>query len=310
MRIGSLKNYNYNSIYIKPCEYNRKSDNNSQSNKIISFKGSPLSKFYFSIFNANPLNRFKNFTIDEYLRLSQKDLSRLRSEYEAAWGGLGSLSELVHDATAICMKNSLDDRFGQDKYIVVPIGRSLSSIGKVLGYKIGEDNVKNIPMSTARRFVDESYLDQAEEELSRNAVRFVKYLESVGLGPDSIKTSGKNYIITDCCISGNSLKGAKSLFESPSVWGQNDNVHFIDVMDLLADNMEIESLGKLLNTANLRILLKSSLDNCRFKVYSFVSRCNSLSDTKFAAEFCPRVDDDMCNLFRFKLLDNEMSGRK
>lgn len=48
----------------------------------------------------------------------------------------------LHHFAAEAIKTVFDKEYGEGNYVVITVGRSLSSIGKMLAMKIGEENVK------------------------------------------------------------------------------------------------------------------------------------------------------------------------
>ena len=293
MQIQAISNYKVYSINKpSPVKQNSHSD-------FITFSGRDI--FIHSDKN-NILKKFKNFSINEYLRLSPQELQTLREEYITACADklpLYQRFEKIHDITASCMKNFFDGRFKNEKYIVIPIGRSLSSIGKVLGYKIGEENVKNIPLSDAKRFNYHNNLINASENGEIDC--FKKFLQSIGLDVSNVKNSNNKYILTDYTCSCYSLSGAKKLFQF--IFEQeNDKFFTFDITGFFEkldiNNPEIKLVKKYLET---------DLFSSKYKNFSFVNYCPNLKDTQNAIK---NIDEDLelVNLFRFKLLDNEMQN--
>ena len=97
---------------------------------------------------SKSFKKLGNFTIKEYKTLSEPEKQTLRGAYTEMTKRntlhYYKKDETMHNEIAENMKQYFDDKYGKNKYKVITIGRSLSSIGKVLGYKIGEKNVINI----------------------------------------------------------------------------------------------------------------------------------------------------------------------
>lgn len=203
-----------------------------------------------------------------------------------------------NDITANCIKDTLNNKYGEGNYIVIPIGRSLSSIVKNLGYKIGEDNVKLLPMSSAGRFLD---LEKCDEDFGI----LTDYLDSIGLSKDNVKKSDKQYIFIDYCCSGRSLQGAENLFKSNKMWGQLDNIHFENIMNLLPEpdqNKEIEGIPSVEFLKNLELDLLHS----RYKKYALVKDCPRLKYLNTAI-IDPNHYSYEKQVFYWKLLDKEFN---
>ena len=192
------------------------------------------------------------------------------------------------------IKKVLNDKLGIGNYIVIPIGRSLSSIGKCLGYKIGEDNVKSLPMSRGWRFLN---LEKCKEDFDA----FSKYLDSVGLSKEEVEKSNKHYVFIDYCCSGDSLRGVKNLFES-KICGHRDNVQFKNLFDFLPKELDykIDKFGTTFFED-----LEDRLKYGAFKKYSQVKECIFLADTEKKV-IKPEEYDLQTQVFYFKLLENEM----
>ncbi len=296
--------------------------NNPVENKNnISFSGIHYKDLVVNTFGLNPLKNFKNFSPAEYNTLSECSLSRLRKAYRKLESKDFFLYEgiaEIHDFAATAMQTVFDNRFGKNNYVVLPIGRSLSSIGKVLGYKIGENNVVNIPMSDARRFFTAPYYMQYQENLNKVTLldpidKFLDYLAKRNLSRKDIETSGKNYILTDYCVSGLSLEGAEQIFKSELVWGnKKKNIFAVDFLKLLdAVTYDKNSLPETLkNYPDIPSRLKNILFSSRYKPYSFVGSANFFYKMKDnSSEKIISVSDKATKLVWFHMLDYEMSNR-
>lgn len=242
-----------------------------------------------------PFDKLKNFNIAEYRQLSKAEINSINKMiYESFWLLYDEQKFFdylnYHNIAAASIKNKLESKYGVGNFVFIPIGRSLSSIGKCLGFKIGENNVKQLPMSGAYRFKN------MESNSRENFDIFNEYLSSIGLSKDKVQTSGKKYIFTDYCHTGASLYGAERLFKSEKVYGNLDNLEFINVKHLLSD---IQS-----------DIIQKKIDDCfynlEFKPYSLVQKCYSLLDTKNAV-IKPEEYTREAKYFYFKLLDNELA---
>ena len=207
-----------------------------------------------------------------------------------------------HEIITTGIKDKLNDRFGEGNYVVIPIGRSLSSVGKCLGYKIGEENVKQLPMSSAGRFM---YLEDCKEDFSL----FNKYINSIGLSKEDVKKLGKHYVFIDFVNSGRSLKGARHLFESDKVWGEHfDNVHFENVLKLLPEVPTELVKEDLFFGDTFAKDFKSMLMNGQFKKYSAVKDCPRFTYLEDAVIEPENYDTDRM-VFYWKFLDGELGKR-
>ena len=303
MQIGSITNINYSTgnYAIK------NSVNNYPRCNMISFEG--IKPNTLKQLSLNPLCKFNEFSIEEYKNLNKYEIKFLRFLYKNFVKVFDKKfyknAENLHQNAAQSIKKSLDKEFGEGKYVFIPIGRSISSIGKVLSYKIGAKNVKNIPMSSAHRFLHCNLQECLEYNgdykilneyiwKNDNVNVFKNFLDKIGLSEKNIDSSNKHYIVCDFCFSGTSLAGVKRLFESDFLFGKRDNIHYVNVADLVSDNVDCCTK------------LRQDLYESAFKRFSFVSNSHCLSKT------AKRIKDTKkesfaTRLFWFKLLDDAMT---
>lgn len=254
-----------------------------------------------------------DFSISEYKNLTQDEIDNINIVandhiynnkkwlfYDKAF--IKNLN--YHNMIANGIKDKLNNLYGEGNYVVVPIGRSLSSIGKCLGYKIGEDNIKLLPMSRAWRFLD------SEGFKGENFRALRKYLDSIGLSKKEVKTSGKQYIFMDYCYKGLSLKGTEALLKSDKIYGGLENIEFINIMQFLKDiKLEKQSDEFYLAKNTLKEDIETCFERSRFKQYSTVKECPRLSDINDSIKK-PEDYDFGSRIFLFKLLENEMKSPK
>jgi hypothetical protein len=242
----------------------------------------------------NPIWYFRNFSIEEYEKLSEKELQILRKEYyklKKEDKYTFDKIENVHERIATYIQKTLDKKYTPGNYTVIIIGRSMSSIGKVLGYKIGEENVINIPMSNARKFLDPEKIKEISQTKEMDS--FLKFLKHLGLSKEDVENSGKQYVLTDYCYTGFSLEGANCLLKS--IWENPKNLISKDFMMDWAIKNEQE-------------VILNDFARSEFKFLSFVSRCNNLG--KCAQSYInPLLEARKTKLTWFKLLDNEMLAK-
>ena len=257
---------------------------------------------------ALSLKKLNNFSIDEYKRLSQTDLDNinlLANEFIynrpcVNFDRTFNKKLQYHDIMANGIKKKFDSMYGEGNYVVIPIGRSLSSVGKCLGYKIGEDNVKPLPLSRAGKYLDlEECADEDFDSLN-------KYLKSVGLSKKEVEKSDKQYIFIDYCSSGRSLIGARNLFKSDKVYGNLSNVRFMNAMHVLKKT-ELDDPKDLFffESKNIYEDLERMFNYSHFKKYSLVDHCFKLNNMK-EGFVKPEYRNLESRIFLYKLLDNEM----
>lgn len=279
------------------CRFNLNEPKRMNSND-VPFTGMSrliLDKFVYKFYD--PLRKFSKYSIEEYNSLSERDLSILRQRYnyltESYRGGFYKNVEIIHDKSSEMIKASLDSKYGEGQYKVVTVGRSMSSIGKVLGYKIGEENVINIPMSSCQRYANPMYLEGLCQD-NKKLEPLKTFLESVGLGKEAVINSDKKLVLMDYCCTGDSLCGTKMLF---------DNLYDG------AENIVTENPLKLINDIELKRSLSRIFVSSSYKPYSFVNKARLLSEipTSFVDT---KMSKEEVKLVWFKLLDNEMINKK
>ena len=284
--------------YIKPVTIKSYNNTNKYQTNTPMFKAGITADTFIK--KQVPFDKLKNFTIAEYRQLSKSEINDINKMIDESFWILHDKQKFFdylnyHDLAGTSIKSTLERKLGVGNFVVIPIGRSISSIGKCLGYKIGEYNVKPLPMSRACRFVDMESANCKKE----NYDVLNSYLSSIGLSKEEVKTSGKQYIFMDYCHTGASLCGVKSLFKSEKVYGDLDNLEFINVHHLLLNIESKDLLEKLENEFYCQA----------FKDYSLVDKCHNLSNTKNAV-IKPENYTNEAKYFYFKLLDNEITKSK
>ena len=245
------------------------------------------------------LRKLGNFTISEYKKLTQEELDRIRklaNAYIDLKHNIYNIDIYNHDIVASGIRDELNRRFGEGNYVVISIGQSLSSICKCLGYKIGENDVKQLPMSSAYRFLN---MEKCKKE---DFDKFRQYLALIGLSKEEVKASEKQYIFMDYCFSRRSLKGVENLFKS-KIYGNLDNVQFIDIAEILKTIKPEQPKYEF--WPGIKTYADEILEKLRvgaFKRYSVVKGSHLLGNTKNAVI---KPDDFKLEprIFMFELLD-------
>jgi len=267
---------------------------NYKYNSYINYKGSPLRDKIITIMHLNPLRHFKNFSLEEYNKLNSREINTLRKRYNILKSkNIEYYNEIekLHNVLSGEMQKRFDSIYGKGKYTIIVIGRSLSSIGKVLGYKIGEENVKNIPMSSAQRYHSLRLAKEAEDKNKLDI--FLNFLKRINIGKEDIlKKDNHKYVIVDFCSSGFSLKAAFDFLTSKFVYGTTKNLCTDDV------------LNTCIKDAALKFQMQNIFHNHGLKKYSFVKKCQNIEDTPNSI-INPAKADNETKLFWFNLLDKE-----
>lgn len=262
------------------------------SNYIIKSKISALSKL-----NKINIEEYKSLTIIEKMILRKAFIIEAKGDRFS-----NPLLHLkLHNFASECIRQVFDKKYGVGNYIVIPIGRSLSSISKLLSFKIGEEHVKNIPLSNLQGV--DNYGNNPMEYFNKYADKaaYKKYLESIGLSRKNIESSNKKYILLDYTITGDSLKNAYKILTSDYFLGnKKNNITFASIKELLPSGNYQKEKERLL----------IDLSNQSYKNYSFVSRLNIINETNIKQSIdIENMSYDntikyIKKIFGFSLLDN------
>lgn len=297
-------------IYLPPA--------NNQKNTGISFcaKKTPETDFFELSYQARAkqvYSKLDKLTKEEYMSLTEAEKVFLRSENRLLReNGMAPLDRDIrlHNFAANAIQATFDRQYGKNNYVVITIGRSLSSISKALEIKIGEDKVKNIPLSAA----DELYTTGESLEDYERRIRsitelhgfdtFKQYLASIGLDKETIENSGKQYIIMDFAASGRSLAGAYTILTSNELLGNRKrNITTASMADITA-----------LTGNAIHPVLNQMLNACEFKKYSYVdnlhTKLENVSTASNYTQFGKKKEIQLKKLFGFMLLDEMYAGKK
>lgn len=151
------------------------------------------------------------------------------------------------------IKTVLDKTYGEGKYTVIAIGRSISSIVELLGH-MGVDT-KIIPLSGLRR----GNIDEISPESLHT---YKTFLVQKGLSKTNLaKNKDKTYILMDYTFYGRSIKKAEQLLKREELLGNAKNLISMPISDILGKDYSEMGFEKL-------------FEYCRFKDYSYVGKLN------------------------------------
>ena len=310
-------------IYNK-ANVSKTNSTNVKYNSEVNFNGRINKDIFVRLFKQSPIKKLKKFTTEEYLKLTEEEKNILRAKYnKLEETNPQPYKEILftHNFVSSCIKKGFDKRFGENNYVVIPIGRSLSSIGKSLEGKIGSDNVVNVPLSNAGRYSPYNNLSKEEYKKIYESIKedeglnnFLQFLEEHNLSKKDIESSSKHYILMDYCASGNSLKGAEQLFKSDLVWGsKNKNIHAVDIIEYLKkfDEKHLKTYKKEFFPERRSIvdgIEYSLIDSC-YKDYATIAKSRDLKDTiKASKEKLNSITTPKSTkLVWFKLLDSAIA---
>ena len=142
------------------------------------------------------------------------------------------------------VKTELDKKYGEKNYVVIAIGRSVSSIAELL--KVMGVETKNIPLSGLRK---KTVKDIPEDYLHT----YKSYLVQIGLSKTDLKNNpDKTYVIMDYSNSGKSLKRAEEMLKSDYLLGDAKNLTAIPINELLGKDYKKRKFEDLFNCSRFK----------------------------------------------------------
>lgn len=151
------------------------------------------------------------------------------------------------------VKQELDKKYGENNYIVIAIGRSISSIAELM-QELGVDT-KIIPLSGLRK----GSIEYIPEKLLHT---YKAYLVQIGLSKTDLEQNkNKMYVIMDYTHYGNSLEKAEKLLKHNCLLGNAQNLTAISINKVLGDEYKKRNFDTL-------------FDCSRFKDYAYVGKLN------------------------------------
>lgn len=325
IKINTTPYYNSYPINIyNKANVSKTNSSNVNYNSEVNFNGRINKDIFVKLFKQSPIKKLKKISTEEYLKLTEEEKNILRADYnklEATDPKHYKEILFTHNFVSSCIKKGFDERFGENNYVVIPIGRSLSSIGKSLEGKIGSNNVVNLPLSNAGRYSPYNNLSKEEYKKIYDSIKedeglknFLQFLEAHNLSKKDIESSPKHYILMDYCASGNSLKGAEQLFKSDLVWGsKNKNIHAVDIIEYLKkfDEKHLKTYKEEFFPERRNIVggIEYSLIDSSYKNYATIAKSRDLKDTiKASNEKLNSIKTPKSTkLVWFKLLDSAIA---
>ncbi len=251
------------------------------------------------------LNKFRNLTLSEYKSLSDTEKIAMRNRIlftkAAEYSHFKDFTE-QHSFASEAIKQNLDNEYGENNYTVIMIGRSLATIGKALGAKIGEKRVKFLPMSDFS-FLSElknpndyiNFINAINNKCNKKDLK--NFLAQNDLTKEKVEESKHKYIIMDYIFTGDSLKSAYALLTQDDILGnKNNNLTYISINELLPEKQEISD----------KIL--SNLYHEYYKMYSHIGTSHNLTKNKLNnairyTNFYSNSQIEEMKLFIFALYD-------
>lgn len=206
------------------------------------------------------LNKIGKITLENVAKTSKKTRQFLRDNTPVRLKELAQMNCYAADK----IKKNLDSKYGRENYVLIAVGRSVSSIVELIG-KMGAD-VKIIPMSGLRRA-------EIDDIPSRDLYTYKTFLHKIGLSKNNLeKNKNKTYILMDYTYYGRSLGKTEKLLKRDNMLGDAENLISIPISNILEEDYSGMKYDKL-------------FEYCRFKDYSYVGRLN-VNELKRVYEKC------------------------
>ena len=233
------------------------------------------------------LNKIGKMTLKNVAQANEDTCDFLRNATPARLKELAMMNCFAADK----IKQELDKVYGENNYVLVTIGRSISSIVETMD-KLGVE-AKIIPLSGLRRGEIDSV---PKEDLNI----YKTFLVQVGLSKTDLeRNKNKTYILMDYTYYGRSLKKAEQLLKKDEILGDVKNLISMPVSEVLGRDYEERGFKKL-------------FEYCRFKNFAFVGKLHidDLKDVynqcspERVAEYRGNVNDGIRKLFWFNVFDS------
>ena len=231
------------------------------------------------------LNRIGKITPKSMNRISEKAKQTIRDCTPARLKELAQMNCFAAEK----VKAELDKKYGENNYVIIAIGRSISSIAETLGH-IGVDT-KIIPLS-GLRWCDIDFVSIQDLPIYRT------FLESKGLGRHDLDMNkNKKYIIMDYAYYGRSLERTERLLRKEELMGDAPNLISLKINDVLGEDFN-----------KFQTLFRYN----RFKAFSYVGKLkiDNLKDVfkqcspDRVKEFKGNITQGLRKLFWFNVFDS------
>ena len=193
---------------------------------------------------------------------------------------------------ASLIKSNLDKQFGENNYILITIGRSLSSIAATVK-NFGVD-VKQIPLSGIRKTYFQN-INIPKEDLAV----LKEFLSSINLSKEDLaKNRNKKYIITDYTYYGRTLDRTYELLKREDFLGNSSNFIKMPAEKLMGEPYHTNGFARLFGFN-------------RFKYFSEVGelplenlkQIKKQADSNKVEEYQSNISNGLRKLFKFNVIE-------
>ena len=233
------------------------------------------------------LNRIGKITLESVSNADETTIQFLRNNSPQRLKELAQLNCFAADK----IRTELNKKFGENNYVLIAVGRSLSSIAELMG-KMGVDT-KIIPLSGLRR--------ADIDNLSSEGLQIYKtYLTQIGLSKTELKKNkDKKYILMDYTYYGRTLEKTEKILKRDDMLGNAENLIAIPVSEVLGEDYSMKKYKKF-------------FEYCRFKDYACVGKLhvNYLANVyekcspERMKEFKGNITQGLRKLFWFNVFDS------
>lgn len=169
------------------------------------------------------LDTTKYMQLNDYNKLSEESKKILRKETgKISENSYGICTENVLN-TALMIKQNLDKKYGEGKYVFCSIGRSPALYANVLE-SMGVET-KTCIYSIHREEQDLIYSKQALE-------LYKDYLDKIGISSEKVKNSDKTFVFTDYVSLGHTIREFEKLIKDDRIGLDLENVKIEDMNNL------------------------------------------------------------------------------
>lgn len=283
--LSGLNKINQKSAAMKPACMSETSDTfckQSYIDKISTLKASD----YNVAVNWQARCKIKDISSETYKDLTVEELNALRSSI---------LPETAAKAENIInisksLKEHFDNKYGEQKYSFVSIGRSLAAVSKCLEY-MGVES-KRVPFSGCNSI----------PFMELNSIFINKIISQEGFREykqflQKILSTGKTNLLCDYCASGTTLKTFEEIVSHPTLGLMSDKNVFININNL------IKQLAKdsLITGSESKCFLRN-LDKQAFDDVAMISSLKYDSLGSINSALSPRFPEKK-DFFNFIILD-------
>ena len=235
----------------------------------------------------NRLNQIGKITLQSVALADNKTCKFLRKATPVRLKELAQMNCFAAEK----VKNELDKLYGKNNYVLIAIGRSVSSIAETMKH-MGVDT-KIIPLSGLRR-------REVNDIPSKSLHTYKSFLVRKGLSKtDLCRNKNKKYVLMDYAYYGRTLDKTEELLKKNEMLGNAPNLVSMRINDILGEDYD---------TKQFRTLFKYN----RFKNFSYVGRLHvdNLKDVynqcspERVKEYHGNITKGLRKLFWFNVFDS------